>query len=147
MFCQEISLVCYQSILNDTEETKAAGPSGPRISTGPAGRSLFSLTGPTVKILATGQRLRRTLHHYLLSLLKLVVVCNLRFLFIFVHKTLNWFNMNRKPVCGDCACQYTFFLSQGTFRPSDLTLSTAHWSLSVSINYPLIIMFTKNKTN
>jgi len=27
--------------------------------------------------------------------------------------------MNRKPVCGDCACQYTFFLSQGTFRPSD----------------------------
>jgi hypothetical protein len=31
--------------------------------------------------------------------------------------------MNRKPVCGDCTCQYTFFLSQGTFRPSDLTLS------------------------
>jgi hypothetical protein len=41
--------------LNDTEETKVAGPSGPRISTGPAGRSLFSLTGPTVNILATGQ--------------------------------------------------------------------------------------------
>jgi hypothetical protein len=47
--------------LNDTEETKVAGPSGPRISTGPAGRSLFSLTGPTVNILATGQRLRRPL--------------------------------------------------------------------------------------
>jgi hypothetical protein len=42
--------------LNDTEETKVAGPSGLRISTGPAGRSLFSLTGPTVNILATGQR-------------------------------------------------------------------------------------------
>ena len=27
------------------EETKVAGPSGPRISTGPAGRSLFCLTG------------------------------------------------------------------------------------------------------
>ena len=40
--------------MNDTEETKVAGPSGPRISTGPAGRSLFSLTGPTVNILATG---------------------------------------------------------------------------------------------
>ena len=52
----DVSLVCYQSILNDTEETKVAGPSGPRISTGPAGRSLFSLTGPTVNILATGQR-------------------------------------------------------------------------------------------
>jgi hypothetical protein len=60
-FCQEISLVCYQSILNNTEETKVAGPSGPRISTGPAARSLFSLTGPTVNILATGQRLRRPL--------------------------------------------------------------------------------------
>jgi hypothetical protein len=46
----------FFSILNDTEETKVAGPSGPRISTGPAGRSLFSLTGPTVNILATGQR-------------------------------------------------------------------------------------------
>ena len=48
-------------MLNDTEKTKVAGPSGPRISTGPAGRSLFSLTGPTVNILATGQRLRRPL--------------------------------------------------------------------------------------
>jgi len=47
--------------LNDTEETKVAGPSGPRISTGPAGRSLFSLTSQTVNILATGQRLRRPL--------------------------------------------------------------------------------------
>ena len=47
--------------MNDTEETKVAGPSGPRISIGPAGRSLFSLTGPTVNILATGQRLRRPL--------------------------------------------------------------------------------------
>jgi hypothetical protein len=54
---------CYQSILNDTEvrkisrleETKVAGPSAP------AGQSLFCLTGPTVNILATGQRLRRTL--------------------------------------------------------------------------------------
>ena len=43
------------------EETKVAGPSGPRISTGPAGRSLFCLTGTTVNILATGQRLRRTM--------------------------------------------------------------------------------------
>ena len=48
--------------MNDTEVTKVAGRSGPRISTGPAGRSLFSLTGPTVNILATGQRLRRPLH-------------------------------------------------------------------------------------
>jgi hypothetical protein len=47
---------------------------------------------------------------------------------IFVYKILNWLNMNRKPVCGDYACQYTFLLSQGTFRPSDLTLSTARWS-------------------
>jgi hypothetical protein len=47
--------------LNDTEETKVAGPSGPRISTGPVGRSLFGLTGPTVNILATGQWLRRPL--------------------------------------------------------------------------------------
>jgi len=62
MFCQEISLVCYQLILNDTEEAKVAGPSGPRISTGPTGRSLLSLTGPTVNILAMGQRLRRPLH-------------------------------------------------------------------------------------
>jgi hypothetical protein len=37
--------------------------------------------------------------------------------------------MNHKPVCSDCACQYTFFLCQGTFRPSDLTLSTIHWLL------------------
>ena len=69
---------CYQSILNDTEvrkicqleETKVAGPSGPRISTGPAGQSLFCLTGPTVNILATGQRLRQTLqpgHFYVYS--------------------------------------------------------------------------------
>jgi hypothetical protein len=50
-------------MLNDTEvrkiyrleETKVAGPSGPRISTGPAGQSLFCSTGPTVNI----QRLRR----------------------------------------------------------------------------------------
>ena len=39
--------------MNDTEETKVAGPSGPRISTGPAVQSLFSLTGPNVNILAT----------------------------------------------------------------------------------------------
>ena len=53
---------CYQSILNDTEvrkiyrleETKVAGSSGQRISTGQAGRSLFCLTGPTVNILASG---------------------------------------------------------------------------------------------
>jgi hypothetical protein len=43
------------------EEAKIAGPSGPRISTGPAGRSLLYLTGPTVNLLAVGQRLRRTL--------------------------------------------------------------------------------------
>ena len=63
---------CYQSILNDTEvrkiyrleERKVAGPSGPRISTGSAGRSLFYLTGPTVNILATGQRLRQTLLYH-----------------------------------------------------------------------------------
>ena len=58
-----------ESILNDMEvrkiyrleETKVAGPSAPRISTGPAGRSLFCLTGPTVNILAPGQRLCQTL--------------------------------------------------------------------------------------
>ena len=36
------------------EETKIADPSGPRISTGPAGRSLLCLTGPTVNLLASG---------------------------------------------------------------------------------------------
>ena len=63
---------CYQLILNETEvrkiyrleERKVAGPSGPRISTGSAGRSLFYLTGPTVNILATGQRLRQTLLYH-----------------------------------------------------------------------------------
>ena len=51
-----------ESIMNDTEvrkiyrleETKVAGSSGQRISTGQAGRSLFCLTGPTVNILASG---------------------------------------------------------------------------------------------
>ena len=57
---------CYQSILNDTEVRKIyrleeAKVAGSRISTGLAGRSLFCLTGPIVNILATGQRLRRTL--------------------------------------------------------------------------------------
>jgi hypothetical protein len=40
------------------EEAKVAGPSGQRISTGPVGRSLFCLTGPTVNILATGQLMK-----------------------------------------------------------------------------------------
>ena len=62
----------YQSILNDTEVTKVAGPSGPRISTGPAGRSLFSLTGPTVNILATGQRASDYVHPWL-------VYCTLKY--------------------------------------------------------------------